>query len=168
MRPGVWRLACAQGTIYPTCELYSPSANGWTTTGAMHEARYLHRAVLLPSGNVLVAGGFGLNPTPCTDPMMCPYAVALNTSEIYSPASGTWAEAAQMPYARYAHSMVTLPTGLVLVTGGVGNQNNPGDNVALSSSLLYNETANTWTATGPLVLPDSDFFIGSTAVLFSA
>ena len=162
------------GIILNGCELFSPATLSWSATGAMATARYLHRAVLLPSGNVLVSGGQGFAPPPpppCNNtpsmPMLCaPTVMVLNSSEIYNPATGTWSEAAQMPYERYAHSMVTLPSGLVLVTGGMGMPPSSNITMSLTSSLLYDEISDTWMETGSLQVPDNDFFVGSTAVLF--
>ncbi len=44
-----------------SAELYDPMNGTWTTTGPMSTAHIDHRAVLLPSGNVLLAGGGGSN-----------------------------------------------------------------------------------------------------------
>jgi galactose oxidase-like protein/Kelch motif protein len=41
-----------------SAEVYDPDAGRWSTTASMAEARCLHVSVLLPSGAVLVAGGF--------------------------------------------------------------------------------------------------------------
>ncbi len=38
--------------------MYDPAANTWTAVAALHAARYVHTATLLPSGKVLVAGGW--------------------------------------------------------------------------------------------------------------
>jgi hypothetical protein len=132
-----------------TAELYSPSTRTWTPTGSMSVGRASHRAVLLASGNVLVAGG---------EALALGVAQAHNTAEIYSPATGTWRNATTLPIARDEFSMVTLPSGLVLLSGGIspvsqGTFEPPG---APTINLLYNETADTWTQTGPLLVPDQN------------
>jgi hypothetical protein len=134
-----------------TAELYSPSTQAWSPTGSMRVGRVNFRAVLLASGNVLVAGGeaYAAAGTPQPD----------NTAEIYSPSTGTWRDAATLPIARDELSMVTLPSGLVLLSGGFSAGSNgptggPGTGGAPTINLLYNETADTWTQTGPLVVPD--------------
>src|SRR5439155_17569657 len=73
----------------------------WTATGSMSTARDGHRATLLPSGKVLVTGGYGVN-----------------TAEVYDPANGTWARSPDMSIARFDHTATLLPSGKVLVTGG--------------------------------------------------
>jgi hypothetical protein len=48
-----------------SAELYDPTSQTWAPTGALGTARVLHTATLLPSGDVLVAGGFDFgDPTP--------------------------------------------------------------------------------------------------------
>jgi hypothetical protein len=40
-------------------ETYDPSFGAWSGTADLNEARAQHRAVVLPDGRVLVAGGIG-------------------------------------------------------------------------------------------------------------
>ena len=50
----------------------------WIPTGSLNIARVYHTATLLPNGKVLVTGGRGYNYE------------ALNSAELYDPATGTW------------------------------------------------------------------------------
>ena len=50
----------------------------WIPTGSLNIPRYGHTATLLPNGKVLVTGGRGYNYE------------ALNSAELYDPATGTW------------------------------------------------------------------------------
>jgi Galactose oxidase, central domain len=50
----------------------------WTPTGSLNIARVYHTATVLPNGKVLVTGGRGYNYE------------ALNSAELYDPATGTW------------------------------------------------------------------------------
>src|SRR5262249_51182840 len=51
------------GPILHHCEVYDPGSDTWSVTGRMTYARFGHGQVLLPDGRVLVAGGWGFNPT---------------------------------------------------------------------------------------------------------
>ena len=47
------------GVSIPTSQIYNPTTNTWTATGSLNTGRYAPAAQLLPSGRVLVAGGYG-------------------------------------------------------------------------------------------------------------
>ncbi|WP_224363979.1 kelch repeat-containing protein [Hyalangium versicolor] len=109
-----------------------PSNSTWDITGAMGTARYSHKALLLTSGKVLVAGGVDGGRW-------------LDTAELYNPATGTWAPAGRMQQIRENNYTLTLlPSGKVLAIGGTqGSQQ-------LRSAELYDPTTNTWSAVAPL------------------
>jgi hypothetical protein len=102
----------------------------FTSTGSLTTARYNHTATLLPNGLLLVAGGYNYS--------------YIASSELYNPATGTWATTGSLNTARQNHTATLLPNGLVLVAGG----NDEGGELA--SCELYNPATGTWTTTGSL------------------
>ncbi len=100
-------------------EVYGPTTNTWTSTGALGSfdksllqfLRYRGNAVgtatLLRSGHVLVVGGC------CPD-----YANDTNAAELYDPSTGAWAAVPSLPNALADHAAVLLADGQVLVVGG--------------------------------------------------
>lgn len=116
-----------------TCELYDPATGAWSVTGSLAAARYQHSATLLPTGKVLVAGGYDNNN-------------ALVSAELYDPATGIWTNASPMNLlnqGRFAHSATLLPTGKVLVAGGADSDLN-----TLNTAQLYDPITDTWVSTG--------------------
>lgn len=93
-------------------EIYDPVANTWTATGALNFARNgvlgspLAHATVLPSGQVLIAGGSDTARNP--QPM----------AELYDPLTGTWSPAGAMAVGRENGTANLLPSGDVLFTGG--------------------------------------------------
>jgi hypothetical protein len=91
-----------------------------------------HAAALLPSGKVLVVGGYDFYTGGVT-----------NCAEVYDPATGTWTVTGPLNTARYHHTATLLPNGKVLVAGGSGQG-------IIYSTELYDPVSGTWTATGAL------------------
>jgi WD40 repeat protein len=118
-----------------TAELYDPATGTWTSTGSLAMGRRNHTATLLPNGKVLVTGGV-------YDSTIASF--ALSSAELYDPVSGTWTSTGNMTTARVGHTATLLPSGKVLVAGGVGDSN------ALVSAELYDPANGIWTATGSL------------------
>ena len=103
----------------------------WVTTGSLATLREFHTGTLLPSGQVLVAGGVGDGGD-------------LSSAELYDPASGSWVSTGSLVTARHLHTATLLPNGQVLVAGG---QNS---GVGLSSAELYDPASGNWVSTGSL------------------
>ena len=79
----------------------------WVTTGSLATARDGHTATLLPSGKVLVAGGYNGS--------------YLRSAELYDPARGSWSSTGRLGTRRSGHTATLLPSGQVLVAGGDGS-----------------------------------------------
>src|SRR4029079_17634927 len=94
--------------------------------------RAYHTAVLLPSGKVLVAGGYGSTET-------------LASNELYDTTSGTWAVTGSLAQPRYHHSVTLLANGEVLVAGG---QDDHGFYTA--GAELYDPASGNWSTTASL------------------
>jgi hypothetical protein len=118
-------------------EVYDPTSGTWTPTGAMGSHRYGHSAVLLPSGQVLVAGGRAYSDE----------AEFLATAEVYDPASGTWAPTGSMTVPVSGRILTLLPTGKVLATGGADAHG------FLATADVYDPATGTWAPTGSMSSP---------------
>jgi WD40 repeat protein len=107
-------------------------AYSFVETGTMNAGRFSHTASLLPSGQVMVAGGFN------TD------IGEVAGAETYNPASGTWTTNGDMINPRSDHTATLLPNGKVLVAGGDDFSG------ALTNAELFDPASGTWTATGSM------------------
>jgi MYXO-CTERM domain-containing protein len=120
-------------------EVYDPQAGTFTATAhPMTSARRIHTATLLPSGQVLIAGGFASSDTTDTGS-------AGSSAELYDPATDTFvAVEAALVAARAGHVAARLPSGKVLLASGTDGAE------ILTSAEIYDLEAKTFTATGSM------------------
>ncbi len=116
-----------------TAELFDPKTESFVRTGDMNVRRAGYTATLLPSGKVLIAGGF-------TDDGMT------STAEQYDPLSQTFSLVGSMSSPRGGSTATLLPNGDVLIAGG-------GDGTATTSADLFHPATNQFSPTGAMTVP---------------
>ncbi|HET7489639.1 MAG TPA: SBBP repeat-containing protein [Acidimicrobiales bacterium] len=151
------------------------------------------RAVVLPSGKVLVVSENGTSAVELFDPLNGTWSATgtcatcdggmltlLSTgkvllaggalgggAQLYDPATGTWSATGNMTTVRIHAAMATLPNGKVLVAGGCPDFSHgcgPSGTTAVNTAELYDPVTGTWAATGNMATARAGF----PAVLLSA
>jgi len=137
----------ADGTdVNPTAELFDPTTGLFTPTKGMPVApRAFHQAVPLPSGKVLIVGGYA--PPPLRAP----------AAEIYDPTTDSFSWANPEAPTRTTATLTLLPTHQLLLAGG-----NAGSGPSASADLL-DPTTGQLSPTGSMATARSD----ATATLLS-
>jgi N-acetylneuraminic acid mutarotase len=116
------------------------NGSGWTipssppASPSMTVARTNHTATLLPSGDVLVAGGDSAPSVP------------VSSAELYHPATATWSATGSMSFARASHTATLLQSGHALVAGG-----------GTPSAETYDLATGVWTSIAPMSQLRSSF-----------
>jgi hypothetical protein len=147
-------LTLTAGLLAAGSAMAAPDA--WTAIGSLSTGRVESAVAVLPSGKVLMAGGFDTS------------GQSLASTEIYNPASHAWSAGGAMPAGRGQAAAVTLQNGQVLVVGGEtdGSSTDP----TPRSALLYDPTNDSFTPTagtlrdgrtdaGITLLPDGDAMV---------
>jgi hypothetical protein len=92
----------------------------WVEVAKPLQGRANAQMTLLPDGRVLVAGGTEVTPEAVANGELIIGGPALQTTEIYDPASDTWTAGPPLLEPRQGGTAVTLADGSVLVFGGYG------------------------------------------------
>ncbi len=125
-----------------TAEIYDPELGTWAPTGSMAHARgragTADHAAVLPDGKVLVVGAVS-GPAPF---------VFGSSSEVYDPASRSWAEVGDAVEPGDGHAVVALADGRVLAVGSFGD-----GMVGSAVAQIYDPSTAAWRATAPFHRP---------------
>ncbi len=129
------------GTSSFTAEIFSSNttAGAWRSVDPMSVDRARFPGVKLSNGKVLVPGG-----------MSFLAGRAVNSCELYDPATETWAATGPMGYARLDHLAVLLPDGRVFVWGGKGHiVGQTTLDIPLTTSEIYDPNTGRWYPAAP-------------------
>jgi Putative Ig domain/Kelch motif/Galactose oxidase, central domain len=126
-----------------SAEVYNPGSGNFTSTaGQMAVFRGEHTATLLTtgpdSGKVMIIGGSGFFPNPAA------------TSEVYDPATSTFANRPSLKTPRLRHTTTTLADGRLLIIGG--GIDSMFYNPAISEVEIYNPLTQTFATLGDLLV----------------
>uniref|UniRef100_G3NBP5 Kelch-like family member 43 n=1 Tax=Gasterosteus aculeatus TaxID=69293 RepID=G3NBP5_GASAC len=123
--------------LLATTESYLPSSNAWQMRAPMEVPRCCHSSATLPSGDLLVTGGY----------INCAYSRSV---ACYNVDSDSWSEKAPMETPRGWHCSAALG-GKVYVVGG--SQLGPGgERVDVLSVEVFSPEGSGWSRAAPLLL----------------
>ena len=96
-----------------SAEVFDPTEGKFAFTGSLNTARELFPMVLLPNGQVILAGGTNSNDS------------FISGGECYDPVTGNFSVSASLALPRIGGVAVVLPDGAALFVGGRANTNLP-------------------------------------------
>ncbi|MCA1844747.1 MAG: hypothetical protein LC792_16450 [Actinobacteria bacterium] len=117
-------------------EVLDPATGRWTRAGDMQQARFGHALVLLPSGQVLAAGGYGGGTN------------YRRSAELFDPRTRAWTSVANMATCHSGAPPSRLPGGAVMMAGGVDCDGKPG-----ATAEIFDPAQGRWSRAAPLHTP---------------
>lgn len=98
-----------------TAEIFSPATQTFTAlTSTLPQGVAAHTATVLQDNKILFTGGFNITPDP-----FAPFGVTVNAAAIYDPGTQTFTTTGNLTDDRMLHTATLLPSGQVLITGGL-------------------------------------------------
>ncbi len=135
---------CPGGALLAGAMIFDPESNSWAPGGSLHSPRARSSATVLPDGRVLLAGGIESMSDEGT-------ADSSAVSEIFDPATLSWALGSPLASARYGHGAVVAPKGKVMVMGGYLYRSPCCDRrTVLDSTELFDTSDGSWIDGPPL------------------
>jgi Galactose oxidase, central domain/Kelch motif len=133
--------------------LYDAGSNSWSRAGSLHTARAHSSFAILTDGRVLVEGGS----RPLSQPIQLANGntlsyQAVDSAEIFDPATKTWSPAGRLNSARSYVALVALPHGMALAAGGCRGGLDAGG-ASLTVAELFDPSTKAWSPTTPLPEP---------------
>ena len=123
-------------SVTRVAEVYDPGSGSFSDVSTMPTGVAYATSTLLPSGEVLLAGGEeSASGTPSA------------STQLFDPSNAAWTAGGSLPVASFGATATLLETGEVLYAGGFSSS---GD--VTSTSALYDPATKAWTRTGSLVL----------------
>ncbi|WP_437640281.1 Kelch repeat-containing protein [Sorangium sp. So ce854] len=112
------------------CRRHVGAHAAWSSVAPLPQARERHVALLMPDGQVMIAGGSGAFPYP-------------TTVDFYDPATDTWTTGGALPYPLYPVGAALLQDGGVLFSPG-GLVYDPSTGATTSVPLTPAEASRGW------------------------
>jgi hypothetical protein len=133
------------GAAVASAELYDPATGTFAVVGSMLTDRAQHSATLLPSGEVLIVGGWnGHRADGSDDPPWDPL-----FGELFDPSIGGFKGSGSTSTTRFGHTAIRLQDGRVLLLGGIpAIQNLHVQPTNPAYAELYNPASGTFSAAG--------------------
>ncbi|GEM_PF-1628499 len=135
----------AQNATLQSAEIYNPATDTWTSARQPNFRRDSHTATLLASGQVLLAGGRSA---------LGGLGAPLTSAELYNPVNDSWTTTDHLNGARFSHTATLLPSGKVLLAGGLAGNDAISTNY-LASAQIYDPATGGWRTTDNLDAPRS-------------
>jgi WD40 repeat protein len=132
---GLGGMSDSANNLMSLAEIYDPATGSFTPApGNMITPRRGHQTILLHTGKVLIAGGYGSG------------GLLLNAAELYDPDTGTFSATGNMITARVPF-LNRLPNGKILVSCGSDSSGTP-----IRALEIYDPATGAFTAAGNLLV----------------